>query len=257
MSVEISLQENCFHITLNKPEKHNAFDSVLVEQLTEAFNAASSSECRSVLLSGSGKSFSAGADLNVMKAMASSTQEENKKDSGKLFEMFQAGALCKKPIIGQVHGNVMGGGLGLVAICDIVAAENSTQFCFSEVKLGLVPAVISPFVLRKMNVATAKELMLTGKPFTAKDAKESGLVHFIGTASDVEEYVQQQQQQFLKLGPEAVAATKSLINDILFSPWEKTKTQTTDVIAERRASQEGQEGLKSFFEKRKPSWNKG
>ena len=253
--LETAQNNHCYEITLNKPEKHNAFDPQLIKKLTQVFKEASSSNCRSVLLSGNGKSFSAGADLEWMKSMASASEQDNKVDSEKLFEMFEAGAICTKPVIGKVQGNVMGGGLGLVAICDIAAAEKHTKFSFSEVKLGLAPATISPFVLKKCSAAVTKELMLTGRLFSAEEAKEIGLVQFIGTQTEVDEYTHKQCQRFLKIGPEAVAATKTIINDDSLFAWKQLKAQTSKVIAERRVSDEGQEGLKSFFEKRKPSWS--
>lgn len=256
----ISIKEHAgvLKIRLDRPDRHNAFHPQMIAELTEAFRtAAQREEVRVVVLSGEGKSFCSGADLAWMKSMADYTLEENREDSHKLFDMFEAARLCPVPVIGQIHGNVMGGATGLVAICDIAAAEESTRFGFTEVRLGLAPAVISPFVLRKLAPAAAREWMLTGRLFSAQEAKEAGLVQFVGTSEEVDQYVRKTINRFLQCGPEAVRETKKLISFVEENQWSSMKEKTASVIAERRVSEEGQEGLRAFFEKSNPSWKKG
>lgn len=245
-------------IKLNRPERRNAFHPQMIEELTEAFTDLSqpqSEALRAVVLRAEGLSFCAGADLEWMKSMVSYSHEENLLDSEKLFDLFSVARSCPLPVLGQVHGHVMGGALGLVAICDVVAAEAGTQFCFSEVRLGLVPAVISPFVLEKVNRGRAQNWMLSGELFSAQAALESGLVHYLGNPEEVNSYVEQKLEEFLRLGPEAVRSTKRLLLELAdkgsFAQHRKLCPQ---VIADRRVSPEGQEGLKAFLEKRKPTW---
>jgi methylglutaconyl-CoA hydratase len=249
-------------VTLNRPETKNAFDPEMIQEITHAFlEIAKDSSCRVVVLSGSGSSFSAGADLNWMKSMASYTMEQNRQDAETLFAMFEAIRMCPAPVVGQMQGHVMGGAIGLAAVCDVAAAEASTVFCFSEVRLGLAPAVISSFVLEKVQRSLAQRYMLTGETFLAADAKNMGLVHHVGDEGAVEQFVQKIVQAFLANGPQAVRESKKLLRFVSSGGWNETERaqvrgETTRVIAERRVSSEGQEGLKSFFEKRSPSWKK-
>lgn len=244
-----------WEVTLNRPELHNAFNPEMIAEITSVFNEASDNdELRYVYLNGNGKSFSAGADLNWMKSMKDYSVDENQKDSIKLFEMFEAIYNCKVPTVAKVHGNVFGGGLGLVAACDIVAAETATNFCFSEVKWGLAPATISPFLLRKISESHALETMLTAKKFKADKAYEMNLVHFQGTAQSVEDYLELTFNQLLDNGPQAMRATKALIQAYNCNSWTEIKEKTAQVIAQRRVSTEGQAGLNFFVTKEKPDW---
>ena len=168
--------------------------------------------------------------------------------------MFDVMKNCPVPVIGKIHGNVFGGGLGLVAICDIVAAEDKTKFCFSEAKLGLVPSVISPFVRRKMAPHAVRELFLTADIFDPDKALASGLIHFSGSSSKCDKFVEEKIQSIKKCGKGALIATKKLLNDLENLNQHEMKTETTNVISRRRVSEEGQEGLKAFLEKRKPNW---
>lgn len=252
-TIQLKKDQGALHIELIREDIHNAFDPLMIEELTEAFRGVSS-DVRVVVLKGRGKSFCSGADLSWMKGMIRYTQEENFKDSEKLFEMFKVAALCPVPVVGRVHGNVFGGGLGLVAICDVVAALRETKFCFSEVKLGLVPAVISPFVLKKSRSGHIRSYMMSGQIFGEEEARGMGLVQMIGTSEEVDDYVQSQIDFFVSAGPEAVRATKGLLQTIEPWDWDSLKRTTCQVIAARRVSPEGQEGLSAFFEKRKPSW---
>ncbi len=242
-------------VNLNKPEIHNAFDPVMIQELTEAFSKVEyQKSVKAVMLKGEGKSFCAGADLSWMKSIAKYTKEQNYQDSERLFEMFHAIATCPVPVVGKVHGSVFGGGVGLVSVCDIVASVKETKFCFSEVKLGLVPAVISPFVLRKSLPGITRHYMMTAQFFSEEVAQEMGLVQFAGSHEEVDDYLQSQLDSCLANGPEAMRETKRLLNEIEAKDWNALKQMTCQVIATRRVSIEGQEGLDAFFQKRKPNW---
>jgi len=249
-------------VTLNRPDVRNAFNPTMIRDLTEVFAAiAARSDVAVVILKGEGAGFCSGADLGYMKSMAGFSFAENEKDAEVLFDMFATIRHLPQVLIAQLHGAAMGGALGLVAVADIAAAEEKTQFCFSEVKLGLAPAVISPFVLERMHQATARRLMLTGEIFNAQVARESAMIHLLGTAEQVGEFVAQQSLMIRRNGPEAVRATKALlrmVGDLAEQPttWSIVKKRTAQVISERRVSAEGQEGLKAFLEKREPTWRK-
>lgn len=242
-------------VMLSRPERHNAFHPEMIAELTELFLRLEKREdLNAVVLRGSGASFSAGGDLEWMKSMIGFSREENLQDAGRLFDMFMAMTECSLPLIGQVHGNVMGGGLGLVAVCDIVMAEKDTKFCFSEAKIGIAPAVISPFVLRKVPQGFAREVMLSAQVFTAQHAQQMGLVHHIGTQAGMDTQVDKILNSFEECAGGAVREAKRLMNFIASKELAQCRARSTQVIAERRISAEGQEGLKAFLEKRKPSW---
>lgn len=241
-------------IKLNRPEVHNAFNAQMIAELTRIFSEVEKSSARVVFLSGEGKSFCAGADLAWMKSLVDYSFEENREDSLKLYDLFETVAECALPVVTKVQGNVFGGGLGIASASDIVIAEEKTRFCFSEVKLGLAPATISPFVMRKVSRNKASEWMLSAKLFEAQEALQGGLINFVGSAEKVEEETQALLQRMVRNGPEAVRETKRLmtfINNNLPATW---KEETARSIAERRVSAEGQEGLQSFFDKRSPAW---
>ncbi len=256
MSTLIVKQEDgILSISLNRPEIHNAFNPDMILELTRLFSDQSFSvKNRAVILRGEGPSFCAGADLNWMKSMMKYNFEENLSDAQGLYTMFEVMKNCPIPVIGHVHGNVFGGGLGLVAICDIVVAEKNTKFCFSEARLGLVPSVISPFVKRKMSPQFLRETFLTAEVFSADDAKEAGLVNFVGGAGACEKFVNAKIKSIKKCGMGALISTKKLLNSLDHMSPQEIKTETTTVISRRRVSEEGQEGLRAFLEKRKPSW---
>lgn len=243
------------NISLNRPEIHNAFNPEMIAELTKVFSDQNFTiKSRAVVLTGEGESFCAGADLNWMKSMMKFNFEENLADAQRLYTMFDVMKNCPVPVIGKIHGNVFGGGLGLVAICDIVAADEKTKFCFSEAKLGLVPSVISPFVRRKMSPHVLRELFLTADIFDSKKALESGLIHFSASSSKCTKYLDEKIQSIRKCGKGALISTKKLLNDLETLDLQQTKIETTTVISRRRVSEEGQEGLKAFLEKRKPNW---
>lgn len=253
--IETSESTECagvVNVTLNRPEIRNAFHPEMIGEIQDFFqNLNQREDVFLIQLSGKGKSFCAGADLNWMKEMADYNYEENLKDSKALFDMFKTIALCPHPIVAEVQGHVMGGGLGLLSVCDVVAAEKETVFCFSEARLGLVPAVISPFVKKKMSLSKAHELMLTARRFGADEACRFGLIHFSGSKDKVQEFLSETTKNILSNGPEAVRESKKLLVSTFN---DQVREQTSSVIALRRVSDEGQEGLKSFFEKRKPNW---
>lgn len=256
MVLQTENRNNVLYVTLNRPDVHNAFNSEMIEAITEAFSSVEDDKnIRAVVLSGAGSSFCAGGDLNWMKSMAQFTFDQNIADSRKLSDMFEAAFFCPVPVIGNIHGNVMGGGVGLVAICDIATADAQTKFCLSEVKLGLVPSVISPYVLRKMPESHARGLMLSAEIFNSERALTTGLIHHIGEGIARNQFIQAQLKLILSNGPDAVRTTKRLIQSIkTASTFTDAQELTIKTIAERRVSAEGQEGMKAFFEKRKPSW---
>ena len=228
----------------------------MIAELKKAFEELGKRTDLSVIvLRGEGKSFSSGADLGYMKTMASFTFEENEKDARALDEMFWTLRSCPLPIVGRIHGHAMGGALGLASVCDVVAAVEGTQFAFSEVRLGLAPAVISPYILEKMSASHARRYMLTGEVFDAAQAREAGLVEVVGDEASVDGFVKVIAATIAANGPEALRATKTLLREITAtSDWNLRRDLTTKAIAELRVSDEGQEGLRAFLEKRSPKW---
>ena len=254
--IKVEESKSCYQIALNRPDKKNAFHSEMIAELTQAFKGIKSSKSRYVHICAEGPSFSAGADLDWMKSMKDFSFEENKRDANLLFDMFEALSQSPLPITAKVKGHVMGGANGIVAMCDVVASETQTLFAFSEVKLGLIPAVISPFVLSKMSKSMARGLMLSGRAFTAGEALQGGLIHFQGSSSEVDEYLNKVHKSFLEAAPEAVKETLALLGTIENCyEWGEVREVTTNAISERRVSREGQEGMSAFFEKRKPNWS--
>jgi methylglutaconyl-CoA hydratase len=255
-TVRLEIVDRVATVSLNRPDMRNAFHPTMIRELTEVFTVLGSRKDLSVVvLRGEGKSFCSGADLGYMKSMAGFSFEENEKDSQQLFGMFWSLRSCPHPIVGRLHGHVMGGGLGLAALCDVAMAVNGTQFCFSEVRLGLAPAVISPFVLERMAASHARRFMLTGEVFGVTDALASGLVQYAVDESAVEQRLNEVIKSMCLNGPEAVRATKALIRTMSeTAEWSRRREMTTKVIAERRVSDEGQEGLRGFLEKRPPKW---
>lgn len=252
-TLKLEKDGSIYKLTLNRPEVRNAFNEKMISELTQVFKTLQhDSQCRVLILKGEGESFCAGADLNWMKSMAQYTQEENYKDSDQLFEMFSAQENLPMPVIGLVQGHVFGGALGLVAVCDIVAAIEETQFCFSEVRLGLAPAVISSFVAKKMAKSQIHRWFLTGEVFESSQALEMDFIHFTDSKKKVEKFVEKTAEQIVNNGPVAVRETKKLIKDLSENP--NIRKRSVQLIADLRVGAEGQEGLKAFFEKRKPNW---
>ena len=246
------------YLTLNRPDVRNAFNEHMIAALSQWADltaAANPGEIRAVVLAGAGKTFCAGADVTWMSKTVQYTEDENVRDAAAMSRMFAAINELPVPVIGRIHGAALGGGAGLAAVCDVVVAEESAVFGFTEVKLGILPAVISPFALAKIGRSAARELFLTGARFSAARAKEIGLVHAVVPSADLDAAVADYVKEFLTSGPEAVAAAKGLIPRVWASAAADARRITATAIATRRVSREGQEGLRAFLEKRKPSWN--
>ena len=239
-------------ITLNRPDKHNAFDDRLISDLTKTLlSLDKSDEVRVILLNAAGPNFCAGADLTWMKRMAHFTKEENKADALQLAQLLQTFSTLSKPIIGLIHGHVLGGGIGLVACCDLVIAADNTRFCFSETKLGLIPATIAPYVIRSIGFSATRRYFITAERFDAEEAKQNGLVHYITSESNLLTKGTDLAHQIIKNKPGAIAKTKTLLNHL--SPMDSSMIEyTATLLAEVRSSTEAQESIRAFLEKRKP-----
>jgi methylglutaconyl-CoA hydratase len=243
-------------LTLNRPDVRNAFDDAMVSELGAwAEGIASEREVRGVVIAGAGPVFCAGGDLAWMARTIAFTEEQNVADALRASRMFAAIDALPCPTIARVHGAALGGGAGLAAVCDIVVAEEAATFGFTEVKLGIIPAVISPFVLRKIGRSAARELFLTGRRFSARRALEIGLVHDIASGGELDRTVDAIVRELLAAGPEAVAASKKLIRDVFDSPRDEVADLTARALAARRVSEEGQHGLRAFLDRRRPRWS--
>ena len=246
------------HLTLNRPEVRNAFNEHVIAELTawagEVRGEAERGTIRVVVIGGAGQVFCAGADVTWMSKTIHYTEAENLRDATAMSRMFAALDTLPVPVIGRIQGAALGGGAGLAAVCDVVVAEDGALFGFTEVKLGILPAVISPFALAKIGRSAARELFLTGARFSAARAREIGLVHSVVLAADLDRAVHQYVQEFLAGGPEAIAAAKGLIPVVWERPSVDAMPITAEAIAQRRVSAEGQEGLRAFLEKRPAAW---
>jgi methylglutaconyl-CoA hydratase len=244
------------YVTLNRPEVRNALNDELIADLAAwAARIHSDRSVRVAVLGGAGRVFSAGADVTWMARASQFTEEENLRDARTLSSMFAAMDSLPIPLVGKVQGAALGGGTGLAAICDVVVAEERAVFGFTEVKLGILPAVISPFAIAKIGRSAARELFLTGTRFSAARAREIGLVHRVVPAADLDRSVDEYVQEFLAAGPDAIAAAKALIGQVAGRSIEESGPLTAEAIAQRRVSEEGQEGLRAFLEKRQPRWS--
>jgi methylglutaconyl-CoA hydratase len=244
-------------VRLNRPDKHNAFDEHLIAELTQAFrDLASDAAVRVVALAANGQSFSAGADLDWMKRMSAMGRAENERDAMALADLMEAIDRCPKPVVGVVQGAAFGGGVGLVACCDIAIAASSASFCLSEVRLGLIPAVISPYVAAAIGPRACRRYFLTAEKFDAATAAQLGLIHRVVEPEALEAARHETVKQLLNGGPAAQAAAKDLIQRVTLAPIDDAlKHDTAARIADARASAEGKEGIAAFLEKRKPNWN--
>ena len=254
-SILTSREGPVLRLTLHRPDVRNAFDEELIAALTSAAaEAADDHTLRAVVLTGSGKTFCAGADIGWMSKAIAYTQRENLSDAEDLSRLLERLDTLALPLVGRVHGAALGGGVGLAAVCDIVIAAEDAVFALSEVKLGIVPAVVAPYVLRKIGVSAARELFLTGARFSAARAKEIGLVHEVVPAGDLDAAIGRRLAEILSAGPKAVGIAKALIREIAGANPRDVIGLTTNTIASQRVSEEGQEGLRAFLEKRKPHW---
>ena len=245
-------------LTLNRPEVHNAFDAALVLRLTELLmEIKERADIRAVVLTGAGRSFSAGADLNWMRSMAASSEEENFEDALHLADLMALLNSMPLPTVARVNGHAFGGGVGLLACCDIVLASNEARFALSEVRLGLVPAVISPYVIAAIGERHARRLFLSAETMNAKLARRIGLVHEIAKPNQLDAALADQLGMLLRGGPAALRESKQLVATVAghrLSADDALKRRTAEIIAQLRVSGEGQEGLAAFLEKRKPAW---
>lgn len=243
-------------VTLNRPDVHNAFDDVLIDELDKTFaRLDSDNSARVVVLAANGKSFSAGADLNWMKRMATYDRGDNVADAIRLGELMHRVATLSKPVIGLIQGAAYGGGVGLVACCDISIASERARFCLSEVKLGLIPAVISPYVVEAIGARQARRYFVTAERFDAHQAHRMGLVHEVVSEDELEATGAAFVEVLLPNGPRAMAASKDLIASVAHRPIDRAVIEeTARRIADARAGAEGREGTNAFLEKRPPNW---
>ena len=244
-------------ITMNRPERHNAFDDALIAELTEALRSMEAEDrVRVVVLSGAGKSFSAGADLNWMKRMAGYSKDENQRDAMALAALMRTLANLRKPTIARVHGAAYGGGVGLVACCDVAVGSHNATFALSEARLGLIPAVISPYVIAAIGERAARRYFITGERFDAAEAWRLGLLHEITpTDGAMDEKIGEICDAMLDCGPVAQREAKDLIRAVAGKPLHSEVIQdTAERIARIRSSPEGKEGVAAFLEKRRASW---
>ena len=243
------------YLTLNRPDVRNAFNEDVIAELSAwARAAAGDATLRAVVLAGAGPVFCAGADLAWMAKMAGYSRGENVRDATAAAEMYGLLDTLPVPLIGRIHGAALGGGAGLAAVCDVVVADEAATFGFTEVKLGIVPAMISPFVVAKIGLSAARELLITGRRFDAARAKEIGLVHAVVSGTDLDAAVAEYVAELLSAAPQAVGVIKALLRQITGRSATSVRGFTAEALASRRASDEGQEGLRAFLEKRKPRW---
>ena len=255
-TLTVTIQDSIGHVKLNRPELRNAFNEHSVAELALAFDELGRHELvRAIMLCANGSAFCAGADLNWMKKMAGYSDSENRADAMRLADMLRTIYTCPKPVVAKVQGDCYAGGMGLVAACDIAISVDTANFCLSEVKLGLIPATISPYVIKAMGEQAARRYFLTAERFDAKEAHRIGFVHEIVPAGDLDTKVAGIVQALANNSPNAVREAKKLVREIAGQPvTEALLEDTADRIAAIRASLEGREGVASFLEKRRPSW---
>jgi methylglutaconyl-CoA hydratase len=255
-ALTLSVQSSVARITLSRPEVRNAFNDAVIAELTEAFQSLGQrDDVRAIVLAAEGPAFCAGADLNWMRRMADYTRAENLADAAKLAEMLRVMFECPKPTLARVQGDVFAGGVGLVAACDIAVSVDAATYCLSEVKLGLIPATISPYVIRSMGARAAHRYFLTAERFSAAEAHRIGLVHEVVGADALDAKVDELLKALTSASPYAVRACKRLVQDVAGREITADLIASTVAgIADIRASEEGREGVQSFLQKRKPSW---
>jgi methylglutaconyl-CoA hydratase len=240
-------------LTLDRPDRRNALDPGLLASLAEAVDdLAGDDTVRVVVLTGAGSAFSAGADLEWMRASRNLSSDDNRADAAAMAEAFEAVDRCPKAVIARVNGPAIGGGAGLVACADVAVAVEGTRFAFAEARLGLLPATIAPYVVRSIGPGHARELFTSGRPFDAEEARSLGLVHHVVAADALDGRVDIAVRDFLACAPGAIAANKRLVRDLTAS---LSLEDLPDRIAEARAGSEGQEGIAAFIEKREPTWS--
>lgn len=254
-TIVLSPERKVGRVWFNRPEVHNAFNIVMIRELREAIRTLGTDEAvRVVVLSGKGKSFCAGADLNWMREIITYSYEQNLRESLELADFLYDLYALPKPTVARVNGAAIGGGAGFLSACDIVVASTDAQFGLSEVKIGLVPACIAPYVVRRAGESRARRLFLTGERFDARRAAEIGLVDEVAAPGELDARVDDIISRLLSSGPEALACSKELLRKVPGMSFEDVKRFTAEMIAGLRISREGQEGMAAFLEKRKPKW---
>lgn len=255
-TLEISLADKVATVTLNRPDVRNAFNETTISELAITFDQLGRNELvRVIVLAANGPAFCAGADLNWMKKMAAYSQAENTADAASLADMLRTIYLCPKPVVAKVQGDCYAGGMGLVAACDVVLAAEEANFCLSEVKLGLIPATISPYVIKAMGENAARRYFLTAERFGAREAHRIGFAHEVVPAAELDAQVALIVKALLSNSPHAVRQAKVLVREVAGQSVSDALVADTALrIAHIRASSEGREGVASFLEKRKPSW---
>jgi methylglutaconyl-CoA hydratase len=258
--LSFTLDQGVCRIMLARPEVHNAFNRKLIGELRAAFEDVSGRppvDVRAVVLSGEGKSFCAGADVNWMRESLQYSEDENVADALRMAGMFDAIDKCPVPVIGRIHGAALGGGAGLAAVCDIVVAAEGTLFAFSEAKLGIAPAVISPYVLRKIGASHARALFFTAERFGVDRALQIGLVHAVKPVGELDAEIDRLVSEVLTSAPGAIARAKMMLAEVPYLSRGGAMQRTAETIAALRVADEGQEGLRAFLDKRKPGWATG
>jgi methylglutaconyl-CoA hydratase len=255
-TLEVAIEGRVATVTLNRPDVRNAFNETTISEITSVFRElGENADLRAIVLAANGPAFCAGADLNWMKKMAGYTHEENRADAAQLAEMLRTIYTCPKPVVAKVQGDCYAGGMGLVAACDISVANEATNFCLSEVKLGLIPATISPYVVIAMGENAARRYFLTAERFSAQEAHRIGFVHQVVNADALDAAVADIVKALVTNSPNAVKEAKRLVQDVAGKPLTaELIADTAERIADIRSSDEGREGVRSFLEKRKPDW---
>jgi methylglutaconyl-CoA hydratase len=255
-TLDISIDGKVATITLNRPDVRNAFNETTIAEIKQAFEEVGGNEgVRAIVLAANGPAFCAGADLNWMKKMAGYTHAENNADALQLAEMLRTIYLCPKPVVAKVQGDCYAGGMGLVAACDIIVAVDAANFCLSEVKLGLIPATISPYVIKAMGENASRRYFLTAERFSAQEALRIGFAHEVVIAEMLDAKVAEIVKALVNNSPNAVQQAKVLVREVVGQPVnDALLADTAERIAHIRASEQGREGVQSFLEKRKPNW---
>lgn len=255
-TLTVAIEGRVATVTLNRPDVRNAFNETTIAEITDAFRTlGANGDLRALVLAANGPAFCAGADLNWMKKMAGYTHQENRADAMQLADMLRTIYLCDKPVVAKVQGDCYAGGMGLVAACDIAVAVGEANFCLSEVKLGLIPATISPYVIKAMGENAARRYFLTAERFSAAEAQRIGFVQSVVPADALDATVAEIVKALVNNSPNAVKEAKRLVRDVAGMPVsDALVADTAERIAQIRASEEGKEGVRSFLEKRKPGW---
>jgi methylglutaconyl-CoA hydratase len=255
-TIELQQNNGIATIALNRPDVHNAMNETLMKELTSCFKMLSNnSDTKCIILTGKGPSFCAGADLNWMKSMVSYSKEENIKDSTLLLDLYHIIYTCPKPVIGKINGHAFGGGVGLIAVCDITIGIPNKKYAFSEAKLGIIPSVISSFVASRMKPADMRRFFITAERFDTSIAHNIGLIDVIASEEEFDDIINSYVSLMLSSGPNAISEIKQLINKLTSLDTKQFQQYSVEKIAQLRISKEGQEGISAFLEKRKPNWS--